>query len=174
MGAINFVDEEGGGEGRVEGVRHTHTPCPPAALCRGGCHCAPPPLSDCGAGAGTRRGSVPPPPRVWVCDLVRSPRHSPPPPLNCCGVGRLRSWESRLKPPPPPPLLPPPLPPPPPLGLTSSATSRPRGHTQSVPPRALLEGRGVPPPPPPASSFNSTRRHVRNPNTPPTRVPNRQ
>ena len=35
---------------------------------------------------------------------------------------------------------------------------------QKVPPRALLE----------RSSFNSTRRHVRNPNTTPTRVPNRQ
>ena len=38
-----------------------------------------------------------------------------------------------------------------------------------------LKGGGVPPPPPSQSSaFNSTRRHVRNPNTTPTRVSNRQ
>ena len=43
------------------------------------------------------------------------------------------------------------------------------------PPGLCLKGVGVPPPPPPkCPSFNSTRRHVRSPNTTPTRVPNRQ
>ena len=36
-----------------------------------------------------------------------------------------------------------------------------------------LKGGGVPPPPQ-RPSYNTTRRHVRNPNTPPTRVSNRQ
>ena len=41
--------------------------------------------------------------------------------------------------------------------------------------RALLEGRWGSPPPPQRPSYNSTRRHVRSPNTPtPTRVSNRQ
>ena len=40
-------------------------------------------------------------------------------------------------------------------------------------PGLSLKGGGVPPPPQ-RSSFNSTQRHVRNPNTTPTRVSNRQ
>ena len=50
-----------------------------------------------------------------------------------------------------------------------AAESHLRGREAGAPPPGLcLKGEGVPPPPP-GSSFNSTRRHVRNPNTTPTR-----
>ena len=73
----------------------------------------------------------------------------------------------------PPHRVPLPLPSPPAdlQGLQPSApTTAPPTEPKTPPPPGLCLKGGVPPPPPPqGSSFNSTRRHVRNPNATPTR-----